>query len=122
MCMNLDHGKNHSRISANFVSRFQDGDGAWHEESHPCALGNARCLHDNAEIIQRTFGGLLDADLTSIQTSGGLCIAADNEVELAVDADDINGAIVPVELFLASDILLHATALGKEGSAGWWCT
>jgi hypothetical protein len=122
ICINLDHGKGHSRISANFISRFQDSDGGWHEESYPCALGNARCLHDNAEIILKTFGVLLDEDLISIQTSGGLCITTDNKVELAADTDDANGTIIPVELFLASDILLYAIALGKEGSAGWWCT
>jgi hypothetical protein len=69
ICINLDHGKNHSRTLANFISRFQDGNGGWHEDSYPCALGNARCLHDNAEIIQRTFGVLLDDDLMSIQAS-----------------------------------------------------
>jgi hypothetical protein len=122
ICINLDHGKNHSRISANFISRFQDGDGGWHEDSYPCALGNARCLHDNAEIIQRTFGVLLDEDLMTIQASRGLCITTDDEVELADDADDDTGTIIPVELFLASDILLYAIAVGKEGSAGWWCT
>jgi hypothetical protein len=30
--------------------------------------------------------------------------------------------IIPVELFLASDILLYAIAMGKEGSTGWWYT
>jgi hypothetical protein len=122
ICINLDHGKNHSRISANFISRYQDDGGGWHEESYPCALGNARCLHDNAEIIQRTFGVQLDEDLMSIQASRGLRITTDDGVELAEDGDDVNGTIIPVELFLASDILLYAIAIGKEGSAGWWCT
>jgi hypothetical protein len=78
ICINLDHGKNHSRILANFILLFQDGDGGWHEESYPYALGNAICLHDNAKIIQRTFGVLLDNDLMSIQASRGLCITTDD--------------------------------------------
>jgi hypothetical protein len=65
----------------------------------------------------------MDDELMSIQANRGLCImTTDDEVELAEDADNNNGTIIPVELFLASDILLYAIAVGKEGSAGWWCT
>eukprot|EP00957_Ditylum_brightwellii_P115916 8841588-Ditylum_brightwellii.AAC.1 len=33
-----------------------------------------------------------------------------------------DNTIIPIELFFAGDILLYAIALGKEESAGWWCT
>ena len=63
VCINLDHGKGHSRVSANFIGRSKDKDGKWVSESSSFALGNARCKKDNATIIQNTFGKLLDDDL-----------------------------------------------------------
>eukprot|EP00957_Ditylum_brightwellii_P202152 15328827-Ditylum_brightwellii.AAC.1 len=48
MCINLDNGKGHLRISANFIGRLKDNDGKWCKDSHPCALGNAHCKKDNA--------------------------------------------------------------------------
>ena len=34
---------------------------------------------------------------------------------------DTSRTIIPIELFLCRDIFLYDIALGKEGSAGWWC-
>eukprot|EP00957_Ditylum_brightwellii_P160848 12246618-Ditylum_brightwellii.AAC.1 len=43
VCVNLDHGKGHSRILANFILRSQDDSqgGAQCKDNYPGALGNA---------------------------------------------------------------------------------
>jgi hypothetical protein len=121
--INLDHGKGHSRISANFIGRWRGNNGKWDEESHACALGNARCKKDNAEIIKKTFGELLNKDLETMRHTGSVAITPDRVIEfVAANQPAQHGIILPVEVFLASDILLYAIALGKEGSSGWWCT
>ena len=49
---------------------------------------------------------------------------------LSIQNDDVvlsplrfnnSSLFVPLEIFLESDILLYGIALGKQGSAGWWC-
>jgi hypothetical protein len=118
ICINLDHGKGHSRISGNFLARWKNEDDEWCEESHPCALGNARCKKDNAEIISNTFGKLLDEDLKKIREFGAVALVEGKPKLVAAS----NDGTIPLQVFCASDILLYAIALGKEGSAGWWCT
>mmetsp|Transcript_32788 Transcript_32788/g.48821 ORF Transcript_32788/g.48821 Transcript_32788/m.48821 type:complete len:206 (+) Transcript_32788:1180-1797(+) len=127
VCINLDHGKGHSRISANFICRFKDYDGKWCKDSHSCALGNARCKKDNAQIIEQTFGGLLDEDLSTIKECEGICITTTarsvKNVMLSTDPyPTADNTIIPIEIFFAGDILLYAIILGKEGGARWWCT
>ena len=63
--INIDHGKGHSRISANFILRYQDDScgGAWCKDSYQRLLGNDLWKKDNAEIIYNTFGTMLDDDL-----------------------------------------------------------
>ena len=42
---------------------------------------------------------------------------------LAINAQDDTGRIIiPIELFCESGILVCPISLGKDGSAGWWCT
>jgi hypothetical protein len=50
----------------------------------------------------------------SIQASRGLCITKYDDLKLAEDAYNVNDTIIPVELFLASNILLYAIAIEKE--------
>ena len=78
ICINIDHGKGHSRILANFILRYQyDSRGdAWCEDSYPCSLGDSWWKNDNAEIIYNTFVTMLDDDLLHIQNGGGLSICA----------------------------------------------
>jgi hypothetical protein len=123
--INLDHGKGHSRISVNVIGRFKDEEGKWNEEEYPCTLGNARCRKDNAEIITNTFGQLLDTDIGELQRRQAIRILNDEVLPISSDWEgpgNKNDVHIPIEVSLASDILLHAIALGKEGSAGWWCS
>jgi hypothetical protein len=132
ICINLDHGKGHSRISANFIGRWRGNNGEWNEDSHTSALGNVRCKKDNAKIKKKTFGELLNKDLETMRHTGSVAITdglitfvAANQPAQYGDNNNNNQEsrmILPVEVLLASDILLYAVALGKEGSSGWWCT
>ena len=67
---------------------------------------------------------MLDDELFLIHNGGGLSLCDHDECPLlAINAqDDTSRKFIPIELFFASDILLYAIALGKEGGAGWWCT
>ena len=67
---------------------------------------------------------MLDDELFYIHNGGGLSLCDHDECPLlAINAqDDTSRKFIPIELFFASDILLYAIALGKEGGAGWWCT
>ena len=123
--INLDHGKGHSWISVNIIGRYQEEHGTWGDDTYPCSLGNACCRKDNSQIITNTFGQLLNADVELIQRQHFIQVV--NEKVLAISSDwagppNIHDVRIPIEVSLASDILLHAIALGKEGSAGWWCS
>ena len=142
VCVNLDHGKGHSRVSANFIGRYKDSDGKWQSSSYACPLGNAKCKHDNAEVIKNTFGCRLDQDLMEIKNSR-VTIRDDKVIMVPINGtptqqqdhqqqqednnnnttihDNSPETTIDVELFLAADVLLYAIALGKEGSATWWC-
>ena len=101
ICINLDHGKGHSRISANFILRYQDDScaGAWYEDSYACSLGNARCKKDNSEIIYNTFGTVLDDDLLQIQNDSGLSICAHDEcLVLEINSQSFLHRAFPSEL------------------------
>ena len=86
-------------------------------------LANARCKKDNTDIIRNTFGTLLNTDLKQIREWGLVSILVDGEVEWGggEGGGDAARRTIPVELFMAGDILFYAIALGKEGFATWWC-
>ena len=127
-CIKLDDGKGHSQISANFICRYKNADGKRFEDNYACALSNACYKKENTEIIENTFGGLLDEDLNYINSCNGLCVLVDKEDETRkvllsqqdYHTSDSSNFVLAVEIFLASDILLYAIALGKECSTGWW--
>ena len=56
VCVNLDHGKDHSRISCKFVGRRETNDGKWEEDNHEVNIGNEKCRKDNAIIIKKKLG------------------------------------------------------------------
>jgi hypothetical protein len=45
----------------------------------------------------------------------------DGEVEWGGGGGDTARQRIPVELFMAGDILFYAITLGKEDFATWWC-
>jgi hypothetical protein len=120
--ISIDHGKGHSRATLNVIPRWQAEDGSWNEESHIFTLANARCKKDNTDIIRNTFGTLLNAELKQIRDWGVVSIV-DGVVEWGGGGGGGDAArrTIPVELFMAGDILFYAIALGKEGFATWWC-
>jgi hypothetical protein len=76
---------------------------------------------DNTDIIQNTFGTLLNNELKQIR-DWGVVLVLDGEVEWGGGGgggEDANRQTV--ELFMAGDILFYTIALGKEGFATWWC-
>jgi hypothetical protein len=77
----------------------------------------------------------LNAELDAIKQSGQLSFftAPANEAfgncyavfgtELAQrENEDVFLLTAPVTLWMSGDLLWYATALGKEGCTGWWCS
>jgi hypothetical protein len=118
--ISIDHGKGHSWATLNVIPRWQLEDGRWGEESHVFTLANARCKKDNANIIRNTFRTLLKTELKQIREWGVVSIV-DGEVKWGGGGGDTARRTIPVELFMAGDILFYTIALGKEGFATWWC-
>jgi hypothetical protein len=118
--ISIDHGKVHSQATLNVIPRWQLEDGSWGEESHVFTLANARCKKDNTNIIRNTFGTLLNTELKQIREWGVVSIM-DGEMKWGGGRGDTARQTIPVELFMAGDILFYAIALGKEGFATWWC-
>jgi hypothetical protein len=118
--ISIDHGKVHSQATLNVIPRWQLEDGSWGEESHVFTLANARCKKDNTNIIRNTFGTLLNTELKQIREWGVVSIM-DGEMKWGGGRGDTVRQTIPVELFMAGDILFYAIALGKEGFATWWC-
>jgi hypothetical protein len=114
----IDHGKGHSRITCNFISRTQSHEnGEWQEDEYACTIGNARCKKDNADILVNTFGVLLNDDLKSLSSVVSI-------VEGRAEFGEQEGAekTIPINLFMAGDILFYNMVIGKEGMSGWWCS
>jgi hypothetical protein len=112
----IDHGKGHSRITCNFITRTQSENGVWKEDECACTIGNAWCKKDNAVIIENTFGVLLNADLKLIAS----CVSIVGGVtKFGANADAEK--TIPINLFMAGDILLYNMVIGKEGYSTWWC-
>jgi hypothetical protein len=118
LTISIDHGKGYSRATLNVIPRWQLDDGSWCEDSHVFTLANARCKKDNTDIIRNTFGTLLNTELKQIHEWGMLCI---DEGLVGWGGQQGDDQTIPVEIFMAGDILFYAIALGKEGYATWWC-
>jgi hypothetical protein len=43
LVVTIDHGKGHSRVTCNFITRTRSQNGEWKEEEYACTIGNARC-------------------------------------------------------------------------------
>jgi hypothetical protein len=115
--VSIDHGKGHSRITCNFISRVQSPDsGEWNEYEYACTIGNARCRKDNADIIANTFGTLLNEDLKSLANHVSIF-----EDRIEFGEDPTAQKIIPIHLFMAGDILFYNMVIGKEGFSTWWC-
>jgi hypothetical protein len=130
----VDHGKGHSRVTMILVIRWELETGIWKEEQHTFSVANAKCKKDNSEIIKGTFGPRLNEELKALKEVGCISIILPNDGSFETAYVIIGGAdagrreenhlcfsTVPVELWMSGDILWFATALGKEGYAGWWC-
>jgi hypothetical protein len=130
----VDHGKGHSRVTMILVIRSELETGVWQEEQHVFSVANAKCKKDNSEIIKSTFGPQLNEELKALKALGciSIILPSDGSFETAYtviggadairrEADHLCFLTVPVELWMSGDILWFATALGKEGFAGWWC-
>jgi hypothetical protein len=131
----IDHGKGHSRVSLTLVVRRKDATGEWSEQQHVFSVANAKCRKDNSEIVRNTFGPSLNAELDAIKQSGhvsffmapvaeafGACYAVFGTELARRENQDVFILTAPVTLWMSGDLLWYATALGKEGYAGWWCS
>jgi hypothetical protein len=112
----IDHGKGHSRITCNLFTRWQDKAGEWNEDEYSCTIGNARCKKDNADIIMNTFGTLLNDDLKTVASSISIIDGQPTKSGANVAARKN----IPINQFMAGDILFYNMVIGKEGMSG--CT
>lgn len=117
--ISIDHGKGHSRVTANFIARWKTSDTSWQQDEYNVTIANARCRKDNPEIIENTYGKLLNGDLKKLRSSQGLSILPTGNVALGCVPSRTH--YTPIELFMAADILFYSMALGKDGMSTWWC-
>ena len=116
--MTIDHGKGHSRITCNFISRTRNPEnGEWQEEENAYTIGNARCRKDNADIVMNTFGTLLNDDLKTLPS---IISIVEGQAEFGANATAQKN--IPINLFMAGDILFYNMVIGKEGMSRWWCS
>jgi hypothetical protein len=113
----IDHGKGHSRVTANFITRTRSETGEWTENEYAITIGNARCRKDNSDIVTNTFGTLLNDDLKTLPS---VISIVDGTAEFGANPAALKN--VPINLFMAGDILFYNMAIGKEGMSGWWCS
>jgi hypothetical protein len=116
--VSIDHGKGHSRITCDFMTRTRSENGEWNEDEHACTIGNARCKKDNAEIVQNTFGTLLNDDLKIITGWKHVSIV---DGLATFGGHEVTPKMTPIEPFMAGDIPFCSLVIGKEGFATWWC-
>jgi hypothetical protein len=114
----IDHGKGHSRITCNLITRWQDKTGEWNEDEYSCTIGNARCKKDNAGIIINTFHTLLNDDLKTVASS--ISIIDGQPAKFGANVAERKN--IPINHFIAGDILFYNMVIGKIGMSGWWCS
>jgi hypothetical protein len=64
-----------------------------------------------------TFGTLLNDDLKTLPT---LISIVEGQAEFGANAASEKN--MPINLFMAGDILFYNIVIGKEGMSGWWCS
>ena len=110
----------------------------WNEKKESFTLASARCRKDSTEVIINTYEPRLNEKMKRIKEAGCVSIfdvipkdENDKQEEYMrignvetkrFETDEVIRVGVPVETWMASDMLLFAIALGKEGSASHWCT
>jgi hypothetical protein len=118
LVVTIDHGKGHSRVTFNFITRVRSPEnGEWDEEEYACTIGNARCRKDNAVIIMNTFGMLLNDELKTLPSSISI---VEGQAEFGANAAAEKN--IPINLFMAGNILVYNMGIGKVGMSGWWCS
>ena len=65
-----------------------------------------------------TFGTLLNDDLKTVAT----CISIIEGQPAEFGANAAAQKNIPINLFMAGDILFYNMVIGKEGMSGWWCS
>jgi hypothetical protein len=65
-----------------------------------------------------TFGVLLNDDLKTIAS----CISIIEGQQAKFGANAVAQKNIPINLFMAGDILFYNMVIGKEGMSGWWCS
>jgi hypothetical protein len=80
-------------------------------------LGNARCKKDNTCIIMNAFGAMLNDDLKTLLTFVSIVQGL-----AKFGANAAAKKNIPINLFMAGDILFYSMVIGKEGMPGWWCS
>jgi hypothetical protein len=89
---------------------------------------------DNSEF-RNTFGPILNAELDAFKQSGNVSFFTAPATEVFGNCYAVFGTeldqrenqnvfplTAPATLWMSGDLLWYATALGKEGYAGWWCS
>jgi hypothetical protein len=131
----INHSKGHSCVSLTLVIRHRNQTGQWSEQQHVFSVADAECRKDNSKIVRNTFGPSLNAELEAIKQSSHVsfftapaakafrnCYAVFGTELSRKENQDVFLLTVPVTLWMSGDLLWYATALGKEGYAGWWCS
>ena len=59
----MDHGKGHSRVTLDMISRWKLEDGSFTEEEYSATIADAFCAHDTVLIFQNTFKTKMNDDL-----------------------------------------------------------
>jgi hypothetical protein len=81
-------------------------------------LGMHGCKKDNADIVKNTFGTLLNEALKTMASS----ISIINGQPAKFGANAAARKNIPINQFMARDILFYNMVIGKEGMSGWWCS
>jgi hypothetical protein len=114
----IDHGKGHSCVTCNFITRTRNPKNEeWQEEENAYTIGNAQCRKDNANIVMNTFETLLNDDLKTLPS---LISIVEGQAEFGANAAAQKN--IPINLFMAGDVLFYNMVIGKKGTSGWWCS
>jgi hypothetical protein len=114
----INHGKGHSCVTRNFITcTWNSENEEWQEEENAHTISNVWCRKDNANIMMNTFGTLLNNDLKTLP-----CLISIVEGQAEFGANTAAQKNIPINLFMADDILFYNMVIGKERMSGWWCS
>jgi hypothetical protein len=128
--VSIDHGKGVSRATLVIVIRWLKEDGTWEETEQGFALASATCRKDNRDILENTYVVAVNDALKRIRAEGRCSFFKDSDEDGYYtvlgggpprNPDDELVGESPIECWIAGDFLFFAMALGKEGSASYWC-